>query len=129
MSQTIVVGGIASSIFSHQTFNEAGGPKRADLLKVHPFCRSKQPVHGVFQRDAHSSDKDLPWMGLATDCFPGMIEAIENQLSGIDECAVQIKEDGFAFMDRRKDHVVVVAEESYLIQFTIRIGKGLDLES
>jgi hypothetical protein len=35
-------------------------------------------------------------MRLATDRLPGMIEAIENQFSRIDERAVQIEEDGFA---------------------------------
>ncbi len=91
-----MISGVAGSVFSHQTLNEAGSSKLADLLKLQSVGGSKQLVHRVFQRYAHSRDKDLWWMCSATDRFPGMIEAIENQFGGIDKRAVQIEENCFA---------------------------------
>ena len=122
-----MIGGITGSVFPYQTFNESGSAELAVLLKLQSVGSSKQLVHRVFQRYPHRRDENFRWMRSATDRRPGMIETIENQLSGIDERAVQIEEDGFALMDLRKNHVVVFVEESCLRQFTIRIGKRLEL--
>jgi hypothetical protein len=91
-----VIGGVTGSVFPHQTFNEAGCSKFADLLELQSVCSSEQPVHGDFQRYAHGRNENLCRVCSATDRLPGMIEAIENQFGGIDKRTVQIEEDGLA---------------------------------
>ena len=107
--QTIVVGGITGPVFTNQAFNEARCSKLADLFELHSVGGSKQLVHRVFQRYAHGRDKNFRWMCVATDRFPGMIEAIENQFGGIDERAIQIEENSFAI-----GHVFGISVENSL---------------